>query len=251
MGTHMPVEGLKNAAVHAGAPCGALHFILLFDTSGSMAHDGKIQALNNATLELIPYLQEFQQEHPSIKIMIRLLTFSTGACWRISRPTPLDELLWPRYAAAGLTDLGAALKLLADEFRKPEMENLLLPPVLILGTDGQPTDDWETELEHLKTLPAWKKSLRLALAIGDDVDFEVLDTFIGGDELPPPMQANNLETMAVYIRCFSMGALQMLSRSGSPSAVNSSANPGPDGTKMTPPPWGANNHKMEKIFSEV
>ena len=41
-----------------------LHFIWMLDVSGSMAHDGKIQALNNAIAETIPLLAEDAATNP-------------------------------------------------------------------------------------------------------------------------------------------------------------------------------------------
>ena len=54
------------------------------------------------------------------------------------------------------------------------MSDRALPPVLVLISDGQPTDDFGKGLEDLLGQPWGKKAVRVAIAIGDDADLEVL-----------------------------------------------------------------------------
>lgn len=199
------MKGSEKMSTHA------LHFFWLFDTSGSMAYGGKIQALNNAIYELIPNLKTFQKENPHIRIMIRAITFSNGARWHIERPTPLDEFQWQEVTAGGLTDMGEAFRLLAEELDRLSKEAPLMPPVLILTSDGQPTDKkWESSLKRLISLPISQRAMRFAIAIGNDADFEVLRKFIGNDKYSP-IKANNPEALAIYVQCFTMAVLTLAS----------------------------------------
>jgi Mg-chelatase subunit ChlD len=46
-----------------------------------------------------------------------------------------------------MTDMGRALELVSDTLKTPPMPERALPPVLVLISDGQPTDAFETGLQ--------------------------------------------------------------------------------------------------------
>ena len=97
-----------------------------------------------------------------------------------------------------------------------------LPPVLVLISDGQPTDDFTGGLKTLLDLPWGKKAVRIAIAIGEDADLEVLQKFIGHPEIKP-LQANNSEALVNYIRWVSTAVLK--SASSPASQMSGSASP--------------------------
>lgn len=112
--------------------------------------------------------------------------------------------------AGGNTDLGAALHELAKELHSPPMPMRALPPVIVLISDGQPTDDFEAGLQELLALPWGKRSVRVAIGIGQDVDEEVLRKFMGNPELAP-LKANSPEALARMIRWVSTAITQTAS----------------------------------------
>ena len=59
-----------------------LHVVFLLDCSGSMATDGKIDALNRAVRETLPALQDLVAQNPFVDVRVRVLTFSDGAAGR-------------------------------------------------------------------------------------------------------------------------------------------------------------------------
>ncbi len=156
----------------------ALHLFLLIDTSASMAHNVKIQALNNAICESVPKMKYFQTKYLNTDIYIRAITFSTGARWHITQPTPLEEFQWQDVTAGGLADMGKAFKLMTQKLKQTDMRKILLPPVLILISYGQPTDNWRTELKKMIDTPMGNKSLRIAVGIGQEVSPVVLRQFV-------------------------------------------------------------------------
>lgn len=101
------------------------------------------------------------------------------------------------------------------------MTERALPPVLVLISDGQPTDDFERGLEALMDQPWGKKAVRIAIAIGEDADHEVLQKFIGHPELKP-LQANNSESLVNYIKWVSTAVLKSASSPAS-QAVDASS----------------------------
>jgi len=130
-----------------------LHFIFLCDCSGSMTIDGKIQALNTAIREAIPHMREVAADNPNGQVLIRALKFSTGAQWHISQPVPVDEFEWVDLSASGVTDMGNALKMVAEQMKTPPMPEKALPPVLVLLSDGSATDDFGGGLKALMEEP--------------------------------------------------------------------------------------------------
>ena len=78
------------------------------------------------------------------------------------------------------------------------MPERALPPVVILLSDGQPTDDYKESLEALKKLPWFRKAVKIAISIGQDADDDVLLEFAGNKELV--LQANNATALAKMIK---------------------------------------------------
>ncbi|MEI8251835.1 MAG: VWA domain-containing protein [Synechococcus sp. ELA057] len=209
-----------------------LHFIYLCDCSGSMRANGKMQALNQAIRQSLPEMVQVSQQNPEAQILVRVLGFADRAQWHVGTPTPVDQMLplWSDLQAGGLTAMGEAMRQLAAVLRTPPMEQRALPPVLVLISDGAPTDDFLAGLRALMAEPWAAKAVRLAIAIGHDADLEVLQQFIGpdtatgsgpdGDRLPDgrgpdgdrmpgspagrpgrrPLQANDSNTLARYIQ---------------------------------------------------
>jgi uncharacterized protein YegL len=200
-----------------------LHFIWMADCSGSMDVDGKIQSLNTAIKEAIPNMQAVADENPNAQVLVRAVKFSSGAQWHVSQPTEVADFRWEDLTAEGVTDMGKALSMVADQLKIPPMSERALPPVLVLISDGQPTDDYAGGLKALMDQPWGRKAVRIAIAIGEDADTEVLQKFIGNPELKP-LQANNPEALVKYIKWVSTAVLK--SASAPASQTSDSATPG-------------------------
>jgi len=206
-----------------------LHFIWIADASGSMKDDGKIQALNMAIREAIPHMQKVASENPNAQVLVRAIKFASGAQWHISQPTAVEDFKWVDLKADGVTDLGKALSMVAEQLKIPPMTDRALPPVLVLISDGQPTDSFEKGLQKLMDEPWGKKAVRVAIAIGKDADYGVLQKFIGHSEIKP-LQANNPESLVNYIKWVSTAVLKSASSPASQAAAATPAG------AATPPP---------------
>lgn len=211
-----------------------LHFIWMVDTSGSMSYDGKIQALNNAIREAIPHMREVAEENPNAQVLVRSITFSTGALWNVAKPTPVAEFEWQDVKADGVTDLGNALFMVADQLRMPPMNERALPPVLVLLSDGQPTDEFDAGLQALMKEPWGQKAVRVAIAIGADADHDTLQKFIGNSAIKV-LQANNPEALVRHIKWASTAVLKAAS---TPAAAESAPQAAP-APAVAPPPVAA------------
>jgi len=195
-----------------------LHFVVMADCSGSMASDGKIQALNTALRETIPHLVDVAALNPHAEVLVRAIAFSAGARWHIEEPTPVEALVWKDLTAGGYTDLGAALHLLASQLSPSNMQSRALPPAVVLVSDGMPTDDWCAGLEKLMREPWGARAVRMAVGIGRDADLEVLQAFIGSSELAP-LTANNPEQLVRLLRWASTHAGRVASTLTAAGAV--------------------------------
>ena len=191
-----------------------LHFIFIADVSGSMGTRGKIQALNTAIREAIPHMQQEALKNPNAEVLIRAVKFSNGAQWHVSQPTPVAAFTWTDLGTDTVTDMGAAMKLVAEQLKMPPMPERALPPVLVLISDGQPTDDFQAGLRTLLDLPWGKKAVRISIAIGDDADDDVLLEFMKPTELKP-LTANSPEALA---KCMKWVSTQVLKAASSPAS---------------------------------
>ena len=174
-----------------------VHFFWVVDCSGSMYGD-KIGMVNYAIKAALPEMKSAADDQPNAQLLIRTLKFSTGATWLTDSPVKIDDYVWEDLDATGITDMGKAFDLLAAQLSIPPMPERALPPVIVLLTDGQPTDDYKSSLDKLKRLPWYKKAVKIAISIGQDADDEVLIEFTGNRELV--LQANNAPTLAKMIK---------------------------------------------------
>lgn len=174
-----------------------LHFFWVVDCSGSMWGE-KIGTVNNAIQEVIPEMVDAAEDNPNAQLMVRTLKFSTGASWVTADPVKVENFAWKDLEAGGVTDLGKAFELLAAQLTIPPMSDRALPPVIVLLSDGQPTDDYKKALDKLLSLPWGKKSVRIAISIGQDADDSVLQEFTGNRELV--LQANNATMLTKMIK---------------------------------------------------
>jgi uncharacterized protein YegL len=211
-----------------------LHFIWLADCSGSMSVDGKIQALNTAIREAIPHMRDVANENPNAEVLVRAISFSTGARWHISQPASLESFQWVDLTAGGSTDMGQAFRLLSEQLKMPPMPPRALPPVLVLISDGLPTDDYRGGLKQLMAEPWAQKAVRVAIAIGKDANLDVLERFIADPEITP-VRVSNPQQLAHYIRWASTAVLKSASSPASQArdaarAVNVPIPPAPPPT---------------------
>lgn len=188
-----------------------LHFIWLLDVSGSMNVDGKIQALNVAIQETIPQLQAAARDNANADVLVRALTFSSGARWHIETPTPVAQLRWNSVSAQGHTDMGQGLRLAASALASPPMPVRAVSPVLVLVTDGHHTDDFDAGLNALMAERWGREAVRMAVAIGRDVSMVALRKFIGNDDIEP-LQANNPDALVQQIRWASRSGVESASQ---------------------------------------
>ena len=192
-----------------------LPVIVLADVSGSMVENGKIDALNEAISNMLRVFAE--EDSGRAEIHTSVVTFGMGGA-KVTLPlSPAAGVKWTPLKAAGKTPLGEALMLATSMIEDRElMPSRAYRPTLVLVSDGQPTDDWESPLQRLLESPRGSKATRFAMAIGDDADHKVLSAFLHNPE-GKVFQASDSNRINQFF-CFVTMSVAGRSRSTNPNA---------------------------------
>ena len=204
--------GIEYFLITYEMPSKVMTLFFIVDTSGSMA-GAKIGALNTAIRETLPIIEEISKNNADSKIKIAVLEFSSGCKWMYPAPLEIETFKWQDVQASGLTSLGLALNELNSEFSKVEfLEEVArsYAPVLILLSDGAPTDHPEHALEKLKSNNWFKFATKIAIAIGDDCIKSTLTDFTGNEEAV--LTVHNIDELKKIIRMVSITASRVNSK---------------------------------------
>jgi len=205
----------------------------LIDTSGSMQGE-KILAVNHAIGEIVPEIRKISAENADAQIKIAVMSFSSGTEWLTKNgPEEADTYVWRSLTAAGVTDMGEACRQLAKKlstqsggFMKEATGSYA--PVIFMISDGEPVDDFDAGLKVLKENNWYKAAIKIALAIGDGANTEVLARFVGSPE--GVITVHDPETLKKLIRFCSVTASKVASKS-STAKSNADGTPGEDSGK--------------------
>ena len=159
-----------------------LPVILLLDVSSSMQGD-KIESLHGAALSMVDtFVDEAIRE---VEINIAIITFgSTVSLHTGYMPVKkLKESGIEEFTASGLTPLGTALRLAKDLIEdKSIIPSKAYRPAVILVSDGEPNDEWQSPLKTFINDGRSSKCQRFAVAIGQEADRLMLEQFAGCPE---------------------------------------------------------------------
>ena len=176
--------------------------VLFFVVDASYSMDGaKIGALNQAISETMPILGDISASNADAEIKIAILKFSSGCEWMYDEPKLADEFIWQDIQTEGLTDLGAACIELNNKLSRKAFLNEVagsFAPVLLLLSDGGPTDDFQNGLKKLKANKWYQAAIKIAIAIGNDANKDVLKDFTGNIE--SVIETHNIESLKKMIR---------------------------------------------------
>lgn len=170
-------------------PCkGVLPIFYLFDTSGSMTGP-RITAVNEAMRNTMWVLKDIisECEKDRAEIQFAVMQFSDSCSWVTHGLVGMKDFFWDDLHAGGLTAFGAACVKLHDmlsslrrDFRSKQTP--IYRPIILLLTDGQPTDIWEKPLDLLKQNKLFGDAIKIAIAIGVAPDKKILGKFTDNDE---------------------------------------------------------------------
>ena len=210
----------------APSPRKVMTLFYIVDSSGSMT-GSKIGTVNAAMEEAVTVdLKEISAANDDAEIRVAIMQFSSGCSWitPASGPISIDDIIWTNCNASGLTDLGAACKELDSKLSRNgylQSQTGAYAPVILLFSDGGPTDNWEQGLAQLKENNWFKHAIKIAIAIGEDADKAVLGKFTGSPE--SVIEAHDKHTLKALIRKVSVRASEFQSHSKQSSDVTTSA----------------------------
>ena len=190
---------------------------LLIDQSGSMAGT-KIGSVNHAMGESIPEMCKLVEDSADANLNVAVLLFSNGAKWMTPAPVNVEDFRWNNIDAECVTDFGEALRMLNEKlnrnengFMKDTSESFA--PAFILMSDGQPTDEYQSEIEKLKKNGWFKNGTKTAIAIGNDADKTMLAEFTGNSE--SVIEVHNAKDLAKVIKFVSITSSQVVTSASS------------------------------------
>lgn len=197
-----------------------LPIIYVLDTSGSMSGD-RIASVNEAMHETVDVLRDVSRNNPSAELKIGVLQFDSGAQW-VTRNglVYLEDYFWNDLVAGGMTDFGSALEELDAKLSRSgflDSDVGYKVPVIIFMSDGYPTDDWQSALEHANASNKWfRVATKISIAVGDSADKNVLACIAGRNGQPnneAVISVNDMESLKKLIRVVSVTASMIGSKS--------------------------------------
>jgi len=204
-----------------------LPVVLLLDTSGSMFGD-KIDALNLAVRKMLGTFKK--EESQATEFLVSLITFG-GTASLAHAPTLASEVTYSDLPADGGTPLGAAIGIAKSLIENREQTpGRAYRPLVVLVSDGVPTDSWEDQLDHFTQDGRSAKCDRMALGIGPEA-YEgpgraTLERFIAGTD----HEIFEAEDAGEIHNFFKFVTMSVVTRglSQDPNAI-------PEDTTLTPP----------------
>jgi uncharacterized protein YegL len=156
--------------------------VLLLDVSSSM-EGAKIDSLNMAVGEM---LDDFQHNAGETDIVLAAITFGGQVKCLYDPPYKKPaEVQWTELQSNGMTPMGTAIKMAKAMIEDKETtKSKWYRPLVILVSDGQPNDSWEQPMETFIKEGRSMKCDRMAMAIGQDANEDVLKRFIEGTSNP-------------------------------------------------------------------
>lgn len=168
------------------SPRKVMTLFYIIDTSESMS-GSRIGTVNGAMEECRDLLKEIAKANDDAEIKIAVMQFSSGCYWitGANGAISLEDWNWEDLQAGGITDFGAALIELDKKLSRKAFLNSqtgAYAPVILLFSDGGPTDNWEKGLAQIKENNWFKHAIKIAIDIESGADRSVLEAFTGNSE---------------------------------------------------------------------
>ncbi len=149
-----------------------LPVIVLADCSGSMEGE-KIAVLHECLIQLVDELKKYKPLYPDVDMKVGVIGFGGETAEQLVPLASVDtvSLSADLLEARGRTPMGAAIKAATNELQSAYSDDdPTLPPVLLLISDGRPTDGdaWRSALDRLQASPVGALALRFSVSIGED-----------------------------------------------------------------------------------
>lgn len=158
--------------------------ILLLDNSGSMSIDNNIGTLNSAVNEMIKSFQSM--ESTTAKISVAVISFGADGAKLVQELTDAKNISPINLYAGGCTPLGGAIRIAKGMLEdRSIVTSRSYRPTVVVVTDGEPNDDWESPLQDFKSTGRSSKCVRMAMGIGatkNSRQYRMLEEFVSDTE---------------------------------------------------------------------
>ena len=149
------------------SPRKVMTLFYIIDTSESM-RGSRIGTVNGAMEECRDLLKEIAKANDDAEIKVAVMQFSSGSYWITGSngAINLEDWNWEDLQAGGITDFGAALIELDKKLSRKAFLNSqtgAYAPVILLFSDGGPTDNWEKGLNQVKENNWFKHAIKIAM----------------------------------------------------------------------------------------
>ncbi len=188
-----------------------IYFII--DTSWSM-RGPKIDAVNAALSETVPLIRKISEENADASIQINILTYSTNAQWKSEAPVPVENFKCPIISAGGQSNFRDACISLTNmlDIEKSRAKGAgCYAPVFILMADGGSTNGHKKALSRLWQNDWFSHGIKAAIAIGNEVHFNMLESFTRSKETV--LRAHNIKQLKSFIQLVSIHSSKIASQS--------------------------------------
>ncbi len=165
-----------------------LNVILIVDTSTSMRGE-RIGQVNRAIREIKDYLCNLEAENSCVDFYLTVLTFSTKAeFFGGQREYAVKNFPVADIYAGGWSNLHLGYEALEPLLKKEKNGGMMpdyggVAPIILLMTDGHPTEPSDVQMEALNKLPWFRVALRYGIAIelNDKRTINCLQAFVGNN----------------------------------------------------------------------
>jgi len=164
--------------------CGVLPIFFVIDTSGcAYAYE------KNAISMEIEEIRDLSKDE-MYEIKIAILEFSSSTRWITNGLIEFEKFNWYNYDSPA--DFGAACKALNDKLSRTAFmqDTHSFAPIIILTSQGIPNDDWKRPLIELRNNEWFAKAIKVAVAIGEDANIDLLAEFTGSKDAVIKFQPN-------------------------------------------------------------
>ena len=169
-----------------------MHVIFVIDRSSNLA-GSKIGTVNDAVVNLLPTLSEIS-DNDGVSVTVSVLTWAESCDWLYGQPYDATEFIWQDVTTGGQSHIEKAFGSLNDYLN--EYADNQTSIILISG--GSNSAPYKDQLSILRGNHNFQKALKIAIAIGDIADKELLKNFTGSME--SVFTVHNLEAIKRILR---------------------------------------------------